>query len=139
MDVPSIAPAISGLKSAAEIARAMKGLHDLADVQTKVIDLQSAILEAQSNALTAQSEQFTMIQRINDLEKELAQAKAWKEEKERYQLITPWNGCHVYALKESSKGTDPPHWVCPHCFDDAKKSMLHDAEIHDRRRRYIIK
>lgn len=45
MDIPSIASAISGLKSAAEIARAMKGLHDLADVQTKVIDLQSAILE----------------------------------------------------------------------------------------------
>ncbi len=53
-----------------------------------------------------------MIQRINDLEKEITDVKAWQAEKQRYQLITPWDGCHVYALKDASKGTDPPHWIC---------------------------
>lgn len=138
MDIPSIASAISGLRSAAEIARAMKGLHDQADIQIKVIDLQSAILDAQSSALAAQSEQLTMIQRINDLEKEIPDVKAWQAEKQRYQLITPWDGCHVYALKDASKGTDPPHWICPHCFEDGRKSILHNTDKHDRRTRLII-
>lgn len=139
MDIPSISSAISGLRSVAEIAKAMKGLHDQADIQIKVIELQSAILDAQSSALAAQSEQLAMIQKIRDLEGEVARIKAWDETKQRYQLITPWAGCHVYALKETGKGTEPPHWVCPHCYEDGRKSILNDSDKHDRRIRLIIK
>lgn len=89
VDIPSISAAITGLKTAAEIARAMKGIHDLADVQTKVIELQSAILDAQTSALVAQSDQFTMMQRLRELEAEVRQVRAWEETKHRYQLITP--------------------------------------------------
>ncbi len=139
VDIPSITAAITGLKTAAEIARAMKGLQSLEDVQAKVIDLQGAILDAQTSALTAQADQFAMMQRMRDLEEEVARVKAWDETKQRYQLITPWAGCHLYALKESSKGTDPPHWICPHCYEDGRKSIVHNAEKHDTRSRHIIK
>jgi hypothetical protein len=139
IDIPSITAAISGLKTAADIAKAMKGLHDLADVQVKVADIQSALLDAQSSALAAQGEQFTLMQKMRDLEEEVARVKAWDETKQRYQLIAPWEGCHVYALKEASKGTEPPHWICPHCYEDDRKSILHNTEKTTNRRHWIIK
>lgn len=139
VDIPSITAAISGLRTAAEIAKAMKGLHDLADIQTKVIDLQSAILDAQTSALTAQSDQFILMQKTRELEEEVSRVKAWDETKQHYQLITPWAGCHVYALKESQKGTEPPHWICPQCYEDGRKSILHNSQKHDRRTQWIIK
>lgn len=139
MDLSSITAAIVGLKNAADIAKAMKDLHNQADVQTTVIDLQSAILSAQSDALAAQSDQSMMLQKIRDLQDEVAKVKAWDETKQRYQLITPWDGCHVYALKESSKGTEPPHWICPRCFEDRIRSFLNNDKKHDRGTRDVIK
>lgn len=139
VDIPSITAAIVGLRNAADIAKAMRDLHTQAEIQTKVIDLQSAILSAQSDALAAQSDQSTMLQRIRDLQEEVARVKAWEDTKQRYQLITPWEGCHVYALKETSKGADPPHWICPHCYEDGKKSILHNTEKTLNRRHWIIK
>src|SRR5690242_13498159 len=124
MDIPSIAAAINGLKDAANIVKAMKGLHDQADIQLKVIELQETILDTQSGAIDAQMERTELLQRITALEKEIAEAKGWREEKQRYQLIAPWLGCHVYALKDSAKQDEPPHWICPHCYEDGRKSIL---------------
>jgi primase-polymerase (primpol)-like protein len=138
VDMMAIQGAITGLKTATDIAKGLLHLQSLAEVQTKVIDLQSAILAAQSSALTAQSDQFAMIQRVRDLEEEIARVKAWEEEKQRYQLITPWPGCHVYALKESSKGTEPPHWICTQCYENGMKSLLHDTQHWDRQIKQII-
>jgi hypothetical protein len=64
VDIQSISAAITGLKTAAEIVKAMKGLQDQADIQKKVIELQSSILDAQTSTHAAQSYQFTMIQRL---------------------------------------------------------------------------
>ena len=120
VDVMSIQGAILGLKTAADIAKGFLQLQSLAEVQGKVIDLQSAILAAQSSALAAQSEQSSMIQLVRELEKEVAGIEAWEGEKQRYQLIAPWPGFFVYALKETSKGTEPPHWICEHCYQEGE-------------------
>ena len=135
----TIQTAVLSLKTASDIAKGFLHLKSLAEVQGKVIDLQEAILSAQSSALAAQSEQFAMIQRVRDLEEEIARVKAWEEEKQRYQLITPWDGCHVYALKDSCKGTEPPHWICAHCYQDGRKALLHNSQKHERRRFDLIK
>jgi len=118
--------AVLSLKTASEIAKGFLHLQSMAEVQGKVIDLQSAILSAQSDALAAQSEQSSMIQRVRDLEEEIARIKAWEEEKKRYQMVNPWQGATflVYALKESRKGTEPPHWICTKCYDDGRRTIL---------------
>jgi hypothetical protein len=65
-----------------------------------------------------------MIHEISRLKEELARVKAWDETKKRYQLISPTPGSFVYALKEESKGTEPPHWICATCYEDGRKSIL---------------
>lgn len=131
-DMTLIQNAVLGLQTAANMAKGLIHLSSMADVQLKVIDLQTSILAAQSSALAAQSEQSTMIQQISQLEKEIAEIKAWEEEKQRYQMIAPWPGVFVYALKESCKGSEPPHWICEPCYQEGRKSLLHNAQKHER-------
>lgn len=125
LDMMMLESAVTGLKTAGQIAKAIHQLVTSAEVKAKVIELQDSIFSAQQNALTAQSEQFTMIQRIRDLEEEIARIKAWEEQKKRYKLVNPWGGpALVYAFKESCKGAENPHWICAKCYDDGRRTVL---------------
>ncbi len=124
VDLMSIQGAIFSLKTATDIAKGFLQLQSMAEVQGKVIDLQSAILAAQSSALAAQSEQSSMIQQVRELEEEITRVKAWEREKQRYKLVAILRGATAYALKESCKGTEPPHWICTKCYDDGRRTIL---------------
>src|SRR5713226_3130242 len=124
VDMTLIGGAITGLKTAADIAVGLSKLHTMAEVQAKAIELNQIILAAQSGAMAAQSDQFSMLQRIRDLEEEIARVKAWEETKQRYQLHEPTTGTFVYAIKEESKGTDPTHWICANCYEKSVRSIL---------------
>ncbi len=136
-DMALIQGAITGLKTAADIAKSFLELKSIADVQGKVIELQSAILSAQTSALAAQSEQSAMLHRTRELETEIADVKAWKETKERYELINPYAGFFTYALKAKSQPTEPAHWICAKCYEDGRKSILH-IEKEDIGRKYFL-
>lgn len=119
--------AMTGLKAAADIALGLSKLKTMAEVNAKAIELQQIILGVQSTALTAQSEQAALVQRIRDLEQEVVRVKAWEAQKQRYALVKPWEGAVAYALKKSMCAGEPPHWICPHCYEDGRRSMLQDA------------
>jgi hypothetical protein len=63
---------------------------------------------------------------VNALEMQIAQIKAWNEQKKRYKLTNPWedNPALVYALRESHKDSEAAHWVCTKCYDDGRRSLL---------------
>jgi hypothetical protein len=86
VDMTAIAGLVSSLKAATDISKAMIGLRDTALIQGKVIELQGIILSARQSALSAQSDQFTLLERVRDLEKKLADLGAWGAEKTRYEL-----------------------------------------------------
>ena len=75
-DISAIAGAFSSLKAAVDITKAMKDLRDWSLVQSKVIELQSAILEAQSGLFTANDERSALIERVGNLEQEVARLEA---------------------------------------------------------------
>lgn len=102
----------------------MKDLSDAAKIQGTVIDLQRAILEAQSSAFEAQQAQAEQVGHIRALEEEMARLKAWGAEKENYELKAIGNGAFAYMLKPAMRGTEPPHWLCQHCYENGKKSVL---------------
>jgi cell division protein FtsB len=128
-DITLFNGAITGLKAAADIAIAFNNLRTMTEVQAKAIELQGVILNAQSSALAAQGEQFALVQRIRDLEKEIADVKAWHEEKQRYALAPSKDGFIVYALKRERSNTEPPHWICTNCYEDGRKSILNDRTM----------
>lgn len=132
VDMPTIQGAVMSMKAAGDIAKALFQLQTSAEIKGQVIDLQNAILSAQQSAFAAQSEQSSMIEQIRDLKEEIARMKAWEKEKQRYKLINPpWGGGSVvYALKESCKGTEAPHWICTKCYDDGRRTILQPKKDH---------
>ena len=118
------AAAISSLKSASEIAKAMLGLRDAGLIQTKTIELQREILSAYSSALNAKEAQSALFERIRDLEAKIVEMETWEREKERYKLTDYGGGTFAYALKEEDEAGEPPHRICAVCFQKKHKSIL---------------
>ncbi len=125
MDMSSITAAIGSLKTASDIAKAMKDINDASLVQGKTIELQSEILSAQSSAIAAQSEQFSLLERIRNLEAEVTRMETWNAEKDRYKLHQVRDGLFTYILKDEEEAAEPSHQLCANCFNTQnKKSIL---------------
>ena len=124
VDLIAIKGAVDGLKAARDIAKTAIGLRDAALLQDKVVELNDAIISAQSSALDAQAEQFTLVERVGDLEKEIARSKTWDTEKQRYSLVQFAPGVVAYALKKSEARGEPGHALCANCYERGVKSIL---------------
>jgi hypothetical protein len=116
--------AFTSLKAASELAQALMGLHDTAAINAKSFELQREILSAQSSALAAQVAQSALLNRVGELEKELAELKAWDAEKEKYELTELGRGTFAYASKRQTGAPEPKHSLCPNCYQDGRKSIL---------------
>lgn len=127
IDMGSITAVSGSLQAAVEIVRAMVRLRDATAIQGKVAELQGAILDAQASALTAQQDQFTLMQRVRELEDELARMETWSTEKEKYQLTQVFPEAFAYTLKPERGIDEPPHWLCTTCFENRRRSYLQRA------------
>src|SRR4051794_11490584 len=123
-DMSAITGIAASLNTAMNIMKAMKDLHDLSVVQSKVIELQSVILEAQSSVFSANEERSKLVDRVRQLEKEVAGVEAWEAEKQRYEQADAGDGNIVYALKPAMRGTEQPHYACANCYQQRKISIL---------------
>ena len=133
-----IAGVLSSLKAAKDIAETMIGLRDAAAFQAKAIDFQSKILDSMSSAIAAQEERAALLEKVRDLEKEVASFEAWDAEKERYELKDAGNGTRAYMLKTQASSAEPPHWICPKCFHDRKISILQPETRFPGTGRYLV-
>jgi hypothetical protein len=101
----------------------LQNIHDAAARDRAVIDLQKEIL-------SAQSEQFTLLQRVDDLENEVARLKAWEADKKRYKLVELRPGVIAYSLKADMANGKPQHQLCTACYEVGFKSIL-KSEVWD--------
>jgi hypothetical protein len=112
-------------KSTTELTNAISSAADDSVIKAKVAEVNTQILAAQQSALAAQRDQFTLVDRVRDLEKEIARLEAWDTEKERYHLVPIGAGAFAYSVKRDTQGTDPPHQICANCYQNGRKSILH--------------
>ena len=116
-----VAEAIAGLsaiKTAFDLARGLKDIHDAANRNAAVIELQDKIL-------TAQQAQSALIERIRDLEAEVASFESWEAQKNRYKLEKLPPSIFVYTLKPEMASGEPEHHICAKCYEHRKRSILH--------------
>jgi len=85
-DVSAIAAALNSLNSAGDIAQAMIGLRDQWEFRIELAKFQRQIIEANNRVIAAQEERESLLQKIFDLQKKVADLKAERSEKERYNL-----------------------------------------------------
>lgn len=124
MDIASIGTAVSSLRAAGDIAKGLISLKTMAEVQAKAIELNEKIIDAQHRIFEANATQTALIDRIRELEGQVAKMKDWDAQKERYQLKTPHPGIAVYALKKAMSNGETAHYLCANCFQNGKRSFL---------------
>ena len=107
----------SAAKAAFDIAKGLKDLDDRTHRNAAVIELQEQIL-------AAQAEQAAAIERIRDLEKQVADFETWDAEKKRYELKNVGYACFAYMLKPEARGSEPPHFVCANCYNQRRISII---------------
>jgi hypothetical protein len=67
---------------------------------------------------------------VRELEAEVTRLRAWDAEKEDYELKPVSLGALAYMLKPDARGTKPPHWVCPNCYEQGKKAIFQMSPGH---------
>jgi hypothetical protein len=115
--VAEIYAGLGAFKAAFDIAKGLKDIHDATLRNAAVIELQEKILAAQQS-------QATLIERIGDLEKQVADFEAWNAEKERYELKTIGVAAFAYMLKPEARRGEPPHFVCTNCYNQRRISVI---------------
>jgi hypothetical protein len=115
--VAEIYAGLGAAKAAFDIAKGLKDIHDATLRNAAVIELQEKIL-------TTQQSQAAIIERIGDLEKQVADFEAWDTEKERYELKTVGFAAFAYMLKPEARGREPPHFVCTNCYNQRRISII---------------
>lgn len=122
--VPEFGAALASAKQIAETIKTVLKVSKDIDVQTQVSELYQQIINLQGTILGAQSQYDEQAENVRQLKNELLKRDNWNAEAKRYQLQTLENGTHVYSLRPECQETDPPHWLCPNCFNKGKKSIL---------------
>jgi hypothetical protein len=108
---------IGALKTAFDLAKGLKDIDDAARRNAAVIELQEKILSAQQS-------QSALVERVHDLEKEVAGFEQWETEKQRYTLTDFGANSFAYALKPEAANGQPSHRICPNCYEKRQKAIL---------------
>lgn len=111
---------IAGLGIFKTLLDTAKGLKDINDAAIR----NGAVVELLEKILTAREQQAAALDRISDLEKELARFENWETEKQRYELADVGSGALAYRLKPSMANGEPPHSICAQCHERMVKSIL---------------
>lgn len=122
MDFAAISSALSGLKTATEIAKYISDLDKGVEVNGKIIELQGVILTLQASLLDVQAGYAHLAEENDALRKQLDTLRTAQTIKEQYELVELEQGKFVYALV--SEGNQPKHWLCTNCFDKDRRSIL---------------
>jgi hypothetical protein len=110
---------LGALKTAFDIA---KGLKDIDDATRR----NAAVIELQEKILAAREAQSTLLDRVGELEEEVAGFEKWDTEKERYELkqLVSTVPTFAYVLKPDTQPTEPFHCICAACYQKRIKSIL---------------
>ncbi|MDI1327223.1 MAG: hypothetical protein PSV23_10545 [Brevundimonas sp.] len=120
-DPMTVMSGLTAIKTALDITKTLSDARDASKLLAVKLELQGLLLEAQEaqSALAGQK---------RELEERVRQLETWHCEKERYELQQIGRGTFAYTLKTEAQGAEPPHMICPNCFEHGRKSILQAAE-----------
>ena len=134
MPAAEIAAAVTSVNALLNVAKAMVGLRDAETFRAKAIEFEGLILDSLTKAVQATEAQATQLDEIRALKTEVTDLKAWGAEKERYELKAIGHGTVACILKPEARGIETPHWLCPNCYAQGKKSFFQSTGKMEMRR-----
>jgi hypothetical protein len=131
MDIGTVTAGAGAFKAGMDAIQALKNLVSGEAAAAKITDIQTALINAQQSAIEAQTAHSTDIARVRELEEKMRAFETWDSEKARYELKKhPDANVMTYALKEGMQPSEPPHEICPDCYQRRIKSILQHVTRH---------
>jgi hypothetical protein len=114
---------LHGFKAVLDSLKAVVNIRDEVLRGEASIKLVRDVIQLQGEVSSAYQEKAALAEKVRALEAEIAQLKAGASDLERYELKNIGGGAMAYMLKADARGTEPPHWLCPTCYSQRKKSI----------------
>lgn len=121
--IAGIGSALTSLKAGIDLAKGALDAKVEAEVRRKVVDVMDALIAAQTQVLDARMQMDDLVDDNRKLRRELEEREDWKQRVGRYELVKTPGGGMVYRFKDQ-----PPHYVCPACYEDRKLYVLQDGK-----------
>jgi hypothetical protein len=115
--VGEVIAGLGAFKTMYDMAKALKDIND-ATIRN------GAVIELQEKILAAREAQTALLERVGELEKEVARLKDWEADKSRYQLAELRRGMVALLIKETMRNGEPVHYICADCASNGKKFYL---------------
>lgn len=112
------------VKEAGGIAGKLRDVFSKPEKKPADLDALGLASDLAYKLLNAQVSQSEIMNRLLELEAALKDAQRQQDEANRYALVELASGAHVLALKPGDPKGEPPHYLCPACFEDGKKRIL---------------
>lgn len=114
----------SGIKTAIDLATAIKDVTNDIELKTKTSELYNSIINLQNGIMSMQGENHSLIQENQALRQKIIEVETWEKEKSKYTLQEISPQVFVYASKKTIDGSEPSHWICTKCYNQGVKSIL---------------
>ena len=126
---------ITSIKTTIEIVKGLKSSHDAKTITQAQSQILEHLFALQVAALALQEKHSALIHEKQALIKKIEQFEQWRNTESEYELKELKPGIFVYSYKNSQQSVIPMHWLCPHCWNDRKKSILqsgfHDESVYN--------
>lgn len=119
-----ISAAIQSVKAVSELAKAAGSITNHNELMAAVADVNSKLMEATAVALASQERHSELLNRVAQLERELADLHARHRQAERYLLHKFPTGSLAYRLKDEHESLEPAHYLCAKCVDEGGHTKL---------------
>jgi hypothetical protein len=134
MPVAEITAAVTSIRAAYDLTKAMIAAHDNDLLAKQARELNALMLDVLDKSIAARQSYAEQMDEVQALKAEVAALKDWAREKEKYELKSVGSGAMVYMLKPEARGSEPPYWLCSNCFAQGKKSFPQSThQMHLRR------
>jgi hypothetical protein len=122
MPAAEITAGIISIRAAIDLTKAMVGVRDDKLIAAKTNELRLLLGDAIGKFVEAQKAQLAQLDEITALKAQIRKFSDWEAGKQRYELKNLGRGAFAYMNKPAVRGAEPPHWLCPTCFENGKKA-----------------
>ncbi|MCK6623491.1 MAG: hypothetical protein L6Q94_23635, partial [Calditrichia bacterium] len=107
-----ITAAITGVKTALEIAKTILSLNKDVAVNEKASELLQVTISLQTSIIELQSKYDEIKKSRDDINKKYIESLDWKSTASQYDLEEIHSGVFVYSPNNTHKSPKPNHWLC---------------------------
>jgi hypothetical protein len=119
-------------EAAVNIVQGILSLKSETAKNQAIIDIQRHVAETQRALIAAEQDNLARLKEVDALETKIGEMENWTAQKQNYELDDTGTGGLAYRLKDGVQPPEKSHWICPQCYEDGKRSIMHPEALPGR-------